>query len=325
MTDTGPTEDQIVEESGTGNQITRVLQTPDGHLLWQRSPGRDNTENYPPLPTGALALLRALDTPTLRFEPPAHATPRLHTWHVHGRSSFAALMTPAQHDSDGTLHHLITTLGQQLGRLHEMPLPPDDEGELPPVPLSHLRLQRYLRTGRGPRAAPAFHYRLRTQLGSARFHRLQEATATLSTAPHPRNATLLHGWCSLGSLVVPDPPGRQPAPLPGRAAHLLTGSELATGHRESDLSCLLGELTEYAAAARDAGIDWPLPDQLRTAFLKAYGDRFDPTLLGAGITVRIGTHALAVAAFHGWNDQLHGYIPMLAQLLDHDEHTTSTS
>ncbi|MFJ4842530.1 hypothetical protein [Streptomyces sp. NPDC088746] len=325
MTAPAPAGSVVIDESGTGNQITRVLRTPEGHLLWQRGPGRDNPDPYPPLPDALLPQLAALDTPALRFVPPVHATPTLHTWRVHGRHSFAALMTPAQADSDGHLDQLITTLGKQLRRLHTSPAPPAGDGELPRTPHSHLRLHRYLTTGRGPRAATAFHYRLRTRLGPTRFSRLQEATAHLCTAPDPHDAVTLHGWCSLGSLVVADPPREQPSSGPRPAAHMLTGSEAYTGRRESDLSCLLGELTEYTAAARGAGLDWPLPDRLRTSFLSAYGDGFDPSVLAAGCTVRIATHALAVAAYHGWNDQLHGYVPMLAELLDNDGLPASTS
>ncbi|WP_431954616.1 hypothetical protein [Actinacidiphila sp. bgisy167] len=313
----------VINESGTGYQITRVLQTPDRRLLWQRSPGRDNPETYPPIPASALARLTALDTPTLRFAAPLHATPTQHTWQVHGRYSFAALMVPAENDSDDRLTCLITNLGSRLRTLHDTSAGTGDD--LGP-PRSHERLHHYLTSGRGPRAAAAFHYRLRTQLGTARWTTLQDYTEHMRTRPDPHSTVLLHGWCSLGSLVVPDPPHLQPdtAPQPP-AAHLLTGSEIAAGHRETDLSCLLGELIEYTAAARHAGLDWPLPDRLRTALLNAYGDNFDDATLAAGCIVRIATHALAVAAFHGWNDQLHGYIPMLAELLENDGHAALTS
>ncbi|NEC84712.1 hypothetical protein [Streptomyces sp. SID12501] len=324
MTTPAPLDSEVINESGTGNQVTRVLRTPDGQLLWQRGPGRDNPEPYPPLPATVLSRLHTLDTPALRFQPPARATPALHTWHVNGRFSFAALMTPDQHDIDGRFNHLITTLGKQLNQLHATPPHAYSDVELARTPHSHLRLRDYLGTGRGPRAATAFHYRLRTQLGTARFNRLQEAVTYLCGTPDPHETVLLHGWCSLGSLVVPDPPHRQAAG-PRPPAHMLTGSEVCTGRRESDLACLLGELTEYTSAARSAGLDWPLPDQLRKTFLSAYGDGFDPATLAAGRTARIATHALAVAAFHGWNEQLHGYIPMLAELLDHDGHPALTS
>jgi len=297
----------LIEEFRTGLQATRITLLPSGNVHWQHTPGSERTSPYPPLPPGYPDLLRAASDTTVRFAVPVTASPGAYGWETEGRHSFAALLEPGAPDTGGRLHTVAGHLGRRLRALHETALPHDDY----PPPQGLSRLKEWIETGGGPRAASGFHYRLRTQLGAARWEKLRDLTHHQLTPGPGEPSTVLHGWFSLGSAVVSDRPGAT------TAASVLSGPDAASGRPGTDLGCVVGELTEYRLAAARQGLDWPLLDTLQAAFLTGYGP-CDRGTLAAGALLRIATHAHDFASYVGWGDQLHGYVPMLLDLLDTD-------
>ncbi|MFJ4188918.1 hypothetical protein [Kitasatospora sp. NPDC089509] len=299
---------RLLAQFGTGRQLTRITETAPDTVRWQRTPGPQHPDPYRPVPADVTAALHAADGPPVAFATPDTAEPDRYAWDVNGRRSLGELVESGragQHTD--LLRDTAGHLGRHLRRLHDHAHGRDWSHH--PRPGGPLRLAAWLRTGRGPRAATGFRHLLHSRLGPAAFARLTEHTDRLLT-PDPGRDTLLHGWFSLGSVVLADTPDARPA------ASVLSGPEAAVGRPETDAACLLGELTEYRMAAHRAGLDWSWLDPVGAAFLAGYGEGLDPGLLAAAVTVRVATHACDFACYVGWDAQLHGYVPMLAELLD---------
>jgi len=303
-------EHRVLERFGTGLQMTRVTALPDGRIHWQRTPGSSHPGTYPPVRSGFVRRLRTASSPHIRFAAPSVSQAGEYRWEVAGRNSLGNLVL-AEDVPTVRLQEIISHLGGRLRVLHDQQDSADPPGHYPPPP-GPARLMAWLDSGRAPRAGAGFHYRLRTQLGASRWEKLRVFTHhMLSPGPKDRT-TVVHGWFSLGSVIAADAPDTRPG------AVVLSGVEAAQGRPETDLACLIGELTEYALAAERRRMELPVLDSLRDRLLSHYGPTWDRDTLAAGAVVRIATHAHDFAAYVGWNPQLHGYIPMLADLLDID-------
>ncbi|WP_042407680.1 hypothetical protein [Streptacidiphilus carbonis] len=297
-----------VVEFGTGFQITRLRPRADGLIDWERAPGPGNRVAFRPTPPWLAARAAEADGTRVRFALPWLDQERQRVWKVTGQRSIAQILLKDD-DPTGQLRPLFKDLGHALRRLHTSTSHPGEAAQAGPAP-GPSRLAAWLATGRGPRAAGGFRHRLRTQLGPQRWEKLQQMTElALSPGPDP---VAVHGWPSMGSLVVPDHDNDLPACL------VLSGAEAAYGRRELDLGCIVGELIEFRMVAERDGAHRPVLNQLRDLLLAGYGDQWDPVGLAACATVRLAVHAHDFAAYVGWHPDLHLYIPMLVDLLDND-------
>lgn len=306
---------QPLSEFRTGFLTTRVSRAPDGTVVWQHTPGPDRTRPFPPLPAALPRLLAQAGDSEVTWLVPVSSTARELVWETGGRHSLADALEGGGSRTPDRIEAVGARLGTRLRHLHERGA--GDAGatageEWPRHP-GLERLSAWLADGAGPRAAPAFRYRLRGQLGAARWDRLGELTRALLRPAPDRTTTVLHGWFSMGGIVLDDDPS-------ATRCEVLSGPDACRGLPETDLGCLLGELIEYRLATRAKGLAWPLLDRLQHAVLTHYGPRADPELLAAGAVLRIALHAHDYAAYVGWSEQLHGYVPMLAELLDSDHH-----
>ncbi|MEU7279176.1 hypothetical protein AB0A69_10415 [Streptomyces sp. NPDC045431] len=301
---------QVLSEFRTGFLTTRVSRTGTGTILWQHTPGPDRDQPFPTVPVALLDLLAAASSPVLTWVAPTTATAHEVAWETDGRHSLAAALESDSH-TDRQIETIGAHLGAQLRRFHDLSRVQDHAAHrdaYPPRPPGLTRLRSWLDQGRGTRAAPAFHYRLRSRLGSRRWGRLNELTDHLLQPGGDETATALHGWFSMGGIVLGDRPGTE-------AISVLSGPDTCWGRPEIDLGCLVGELTEYRIAARRKGIAWPVLGRLQRAFLAHYGTA-DTEAVAAGALLRVATHAHDYASYVGWSEQLHGYVPMLTELLD---------
>ncbi|MBM7167708.1 hypothetical protein JQK87_04655 [Streptomyces sp. G44] len=300
----------VLEEFGTGFETTRITLLPDNKVHWHHRVGSHRSALYPSVPGDFLRHAQAASSRALHFSTPVAENPRELGWVVNGRQSIGGLLEPGEHPDDARLRAIARHLGTGLRKLHDRSADAAlDHYPLPPGP---SRLKAWLKDGRGPRAATGFHYRLRSQLGPARWDRLRAYVHHLLHPKAGEPRTILHGWFSLGAVVVPDAPGGT------EGTCVLTGPDVSQGRPETDLACLIGELTEFRFGAARLGLDLPLLDSLQSELVTHYGGAIDRGALAIGATVRIATHAHDFAAYVGWGDQLHGYIPMLAELIDCD-------
>lgn len=307
---TGSKGTEVLDEFSTGYQATRLTALPDGRVHWQQTLTTDREGPYPPLRQAFADRLRAASDTSVQFAVPHTAQPTAYGWEIAGRHSLAALLLP---DADVPAEHLelVGHLGRRLRALHDQPNSADPLDAYP-TPRGPSRLMAWLNEGSGPRASRGFHHLLRSRLGTGRWEKLHGfAHDLLHPAPVERT-TVLHGWFSLGNIVVADGAGAAPS------AYVLSGMDAAQGRPETDLAWLLGELAEYRKATERQNIAWPALDTLQNTFLEHYGPSWSRDLVTAGSVVRIATHAHDFASYIGWDAQLHGYVPMLADLLDTD-------
>lgn len=303
-------EHHILAEFATGYQHTRVVGLPDGRIHWQRSPGPNHPGEYDPVRPGFIRRAHAASDQHIRFAVPVTGPGTGCTWEVTGSHS-AAEMLLSEDDPTGVLHESIAALGRQLHALHHQHASNDPMGDYPPPP-GPARLMTWLENGLGPRACAGWHHRLRTQLGSSRWEKLRDFTDHMLNPQPSDTTTVVHGWFSLGSIVVADAVGSGPD------AVVLSGLEAAQGRPEIDLACLIGELAEFSQIARRQGRERAVLHTLGDRFLAHYGSGWDRDSVAAGAVVRIATHARDFAAYIGWHADLHSYAPMLADLLDSD-------
>ncbi|MBT2446175.1 hypothetical protein J7F03_03515 [Streptomyces sp. ISL-43] len=309
---------------GTGLQTTRVTRLPDGTVRWSHSRGSNHPAPYPPVPHDFTTRAHAASDDALRFATPVEADAQHGTWDTAGSRSAARLLLTGDGASeqdgrdgpdepDGPVGSMLGRLGARLRVLHTARPVTAYLGEYPPPP-GLTRFQPWLDGGRGTRAGAGFHYRLRSSLGPDRLAKLREFTETLLRATDAD--TVLHGWLTLGNIVMPDDPG------PGRPAVVLSGLEAARGRPETDIGWIVGEIEEFRRTAELASTPRPLLPGLTTAFLEGYGPGgWDRDVVAAGAVVRIATHAHDFANYVGWHASLHTYVPMLADLLDSDGNT----
>ncbi|MFE1057040.1 hypothetical protein [Streptomyces rochei] len=306
---------QLLSELRTGFLTTRISRTSAGTVLWRHTPGPDRSQPFPPLPAALPRLLARASGPDVTWLAPVASSADEQVWETNGQHSLAdALETGTRTGTQ--LEAIGASLGARLRRLHELTLHQDETarcGDYPRHP-GLSRLRAWLEHGRGPRAATAFRYRLRSQLGTGRWNRLNELTHGLLHPSAHEATTVLHGWFSMGGIVLSDRPG-------ATTSSVLCGPDACMGLPETDLGCLVGELTEYRLATRRQGISWPVLDQLQRALLTHYGPGADTETIAAAAILRIATHAHDYASYVGWSEQLHGYVPMLSDLLDSDQRT----
>ncbi|MEU2856461.1 hypothetical protein [Streptomyces syringium] len=307
---TGPADLQVLEEFSTGYQATRVTALPNGHIHWQHNLKTDREGSYPPLDPDLTDRFTAASDPHVRFAAPCTAQPTEYSWEIAGRHSLATVLLP---DAPTPAKHLevFAHLGRQLRALHDQPAS-TGRPDAYPAPRGPSRLMAWLDRGQGTRASAGFHHLLRSRLGPSRWEKLRGFTHHLLHPEPAEHTSVLHGWFSLGNLILADDPHISPRTF------VLSGMDAAQGRPETDLAWLLGELAEYRKATERQGIDWPVLDTLQNTFLEHYGPGWNRDLVAAGSVVRIATHAHDFATYIGWGPQLHGYLPMLAELLDTD-------
>jgi hypothetical protein len=308
---------QLLSDFRTGFLTTRISQTSTGSFLWQHTPGPNRDQPFPTMPQAFINVLSRATNPALAWLAPLSATPSELLWETDGQYSLAAALEADTH-TDQQIETIGAQLGTQLRQFHDLTRGQSPEEHQNTYPHRHpglTRLHTWLATGRGPRAASAFHYRLRSQLGSRRWDHLNQLTHHMLNPGSNDPTRALHGWFSLGSIVVSEEPGTT-------ACSILSGPDTCWGRPEIDIACFVGELIEYRLATQRKGITWPILDRLQHAFLTHYGTGADADTqtIAAGSLLRVATHAHDYASYVGWSDQLHSYVPMLTELLD-DEHT----
>ncbi|MGW5126340.1 hypothetical protein ACWEQ7_20270 [Streptomyces sp. NPDC004069] len=304
-----PTDAELIDSFGTGLQVTRLSLLPDGRVRWLVGPGRDHTGPHGHVPPGFAEIAGRASGPRLRFAVPLDAGDRHCVWETPGRRSIARALLHDDGDPADRIHGVLAELGSRLRVLHDQEPLAGLAGY--PRPSVVSRLGDWLRSGRGPRAGAGFHYRLRRGLGPSRWEKLHDFAQVLLDERAP--ATTLHGWLSLGSIVPPDSPDDR------QASVVLSGPEAARGRREIDLATVLGELEEFRRAVEGVGTE--RAHRLAAAFLTHYGEGWDRRTVAMGAVTRIATHAHDFACYVGWHDELHAYVPMLADLLDGDGFT----
>ncbi|WP_181138634.1 hypothetical protein [Streptomyces sp. Ru73] len=304
---TGP---ELIDTFASGLQVTRITRQADGRIHWQRTPGVNHRTPYPAVPPGFAEQAANASDDRVCFATPFDAGPHHTSWHTTG-STTAARALLSDTVPVRQLLDVCSALGSRLTVLHgRRAAEPPAAGPQPvgPVPPWLDRLNTWLESGRGPRASAGFHYRLRSQLGPSRWDSLRDCSRELLRPQEP--AATLHGWLTLGSVVLPDPPGR------GRPSTVLSGAEATVGRPEVDLACVIGELEEFRITADRLGTDATVQRSLAAAFLTHYGDGWDRDAVAAGALARIASHAHDFASYVGWHASLHDYVPMLADLLD---------
>ncbi|MFB7620211.1 hypothetical protein [Kitasatospora sp. NPDC056181] len=304
---TAPAEPELVDNFATGLQVTRITRQADGTIHWRRTPGVNHTTPYPPVPPHFAEQAEQASDSRLRFTTPFDAGPQHTGWHTTGTTSAARALLSGDIPVD-RLQDVFGALGARLKVLHDLrPAEGQPDG---PVPPWLERLESWLENGRGPRASAGFHYRLRSQLGPARWEKLRGYGPELLRPLEP--AATLHGWLTLGNIILPDRPG---------PALVLSGAEATHGRPEVDLACVIGELEEFRLTADHLHADASVQHTLAGALLTAYGDGWDRDTVAAGAIARIASHARDFASFVGWHSSLHAYVPMLADLIDCDGST----
>jgi hypothetical protein len=300
--------DPYVRSFSTGYQRTSVQRADQG-IRWERRPGTDYDGGYPAVPADFAARLAAASDDTVRFIVPARSSRSGAVWNVFGTRVMSEMLLNQAEPMPHTLD-VIGHLGQCLRHLHTQA--PDDSAIYGP-PARLVRTGTWLHEGRGPRASAGWHFLLGKYLGTRRWQKLSEWVAEYCAAAAGADVPVLHGWMSLGSVVLADGnAGIEPA------ATVLSGLEFARGAPEIDVACTAGELIEFAYLARYAGGSTEHVAAALDAFLDGYGPSVDPDLLAIGATIRILMHSHDFATYVGWRPDLHRYASMIADLLDKD-------
>jgi hypothetical protein len=321
---------ELLDTFGTGLQTTRLVRRPGGAARWLRSPGPDVKAPFLPLSDGFVRAAERASADGLRFATPVRIAGREWAWDAPGRRSLAQLLVtdrPLPGEVYGEVHDTVARLGSRLRVLHGQPPVPELSGRLP---TGLARLADWLDGGRVPRAGAGFRHRLRSQMGPQRWEKLRSFTHGLlparqapdgpgqdtrdqaAAAPAGPPCVLLHGWLTLGSVILADQPETH------RGSVVLCGVEAAQGRPEVDLGSVLGELEELRLTALRTGRQRPELQDLAAALLTHYGDGWDPATVAVSAVARIVTHARDFASHVGWHADVHAYIPMITELVDSD-------
>lgn len=304
---------QLVRDFATGYLHTRVTAYPRGRYAWQRRPGPDRGSRLHLGSVGfrerataagrgsvrfALALPRPAADGTLTYITPGH------------RSAAALLSAPLTEQDSRQLLAVMTDCGRALQALHQQARPQ----ELCAPAAGPARLQSWMDTAGGPRAAAVLHARMREHLGRERWERISQ---WCDEAVLPRNVSslvTLHGGFGLGQIVLADPPAA--------GAAVLAGEDATSGPASFDIGWLLGELAEFHMLTQRAGTPTPLLARARERFLTGYGALPDPAAIARSAVLRLATHTHDFAAFVGWHPELLHYIRHLALLIDEEGAST---
>ncbi|MGQ4515057.1 hypothetical protein [Streptomyces sp. DW26H14] len=333
----------VVAQYATGLAETTVTAA-DGGFLWTRRPGRDVRSDPAylpgPVPEDFVHRAAAASTGAFTFAVPSTSTGDAHTWKAPGPSSAAHLLMEAADQDPAASAEVAHTYGRHLAAFHVSATATADStatatatttANAPsaaaghpapsvvtdyPAPRFPTRLATWLRTAAGTRAAPAFHTILRQGLGTRRWETL--TTCAREALGPPERPGVVIGWATLGSLIVAVPSGPSVASVPGPRAVLLCGPEGALAAPEIDIGCALGELHEIAASLSARGLPAQRVRAWRDALLAGYTEPLDTARAARTAVVRIAAHAHDFAAYVGFHTELHTYVGMLADLLDHE-------
>lgn len=302
-------DDKIVDAFGTGLAET-VVMLRAGAVVWRRRPGPDVRADvsYQPRPVPRDFARRAAAASSDRF---AFAVPEetadAYTWTAPGRSSAARLLASAAAPEESERSAGVAwLLGQHLRAFHGLD-GTASPGDYPPLPFAS-RLTAWMRTGSGARAASVWHDILMRGLGQRRWDRLAEYGQEALTAKAP--PTIVVGWATLGSVIVPDADRTASPPA------LLCGDQGCVAAPEADIGCLLGEIHEIQDVLVRRGSPAAHLSAWRTALLQGYGPRLDTERAARTAVVRIAAHTHDFAAFVGFHIDLHAYVGLLVRLLD---------
>ncbi|MFJ8072855.1 hypothetical protein ACIQ7Q_02630 [Streptomyces sp. NPDC096176] len=294
-----------VEEFATGFLRTAVHADDHGYV-WVRRPGADRPAPLTPPSPPVRDAIRSLE-PERPFLALPEAVGDALYYRVRGAVAVAKLcvgsdprLTP-----DRVTPAMVGT-GHALRRLHTA-----DPSLVTSGPPGPARLAAWMRGGRGPRAATAFHTVARRRLGTARWSRVEGWCASLAT--DLADGVPLHGAPSLGSVIAGDVQG---------SGCLLTGEDVARGPADFDFGWLLGEFAEWRMTIlrRSPGLIMDPRDYHAAlgGLCQAYGAPADPVAAGRAAVLRVFTHAHDFAAYMGWHAELLEYASSVAELIDED-------
>ncbi|MET9535796.1 phosphotransferase [Streptomyces sp. NPDC006649] len=303
---------ELVQEYGTGYLRTRIIAHSRGRYAWQRQPGPDRgsllVQGSPEFRQKANASARG----RVRFAMslPRVAADNALTYITSGQRALAGLLSSvADTPHQDQLLSTVTDCGRVLRALHQHP-----HEDAVSAPLSGpARLQAWMNTATGTRAATALHSRMYQFLGSARWETIAQWCDAALHDPVD-TAVTLHGAFGLGQIVMAD--------HPEAGAVVLAGEDATRGAASFDVGWLLGELAEFHILAQRAGVPRPLLGEARASFLAGYGNLADPTAVAHTAVLRIAVHTHDFSAFVGWHPELLLYIRYIAELIDDEGAST---
>jgi len=298
---TGPPE----EEFATGFLRTAVHADDPGYA-WVRRPGADRPAPLTPPSAPVRSAIRSLE-PTNPFLALPEVVGDALLYRVPGPVAVAKLCVGSDPRlTPGGVASAMARTGHGLRLLHTVD--PSLATSGPPGP---ARLAAWMRHGRGPRAATAFHTVVRRRLGTARWSHLAGWCESLAT--DLADGVFLHGAPSLGSVIAGSRPG---------SGCLLTGEDVARGPADFDFGWLLGEFAEWRMTLLRGTPGLVMDPRDYHAALgglcQAYGVPADRVAAGRAAALRIFTHAHDFAAYMGWHSELLEYASSIAELIDED-------
>lgn len=300
-----------VTRFGTGYQQTLVERLPDGRVRWNRTLGVNNTDGFRVPPPQLAETLEFIAIPGVEFLLPEQASPTQVVWMTDGTTSFSEIVRKRPDSVEA--REGVQLLASMLVAFHEAQSGRPPTAGLTEAPPGLMRYRNWLATGEGPRASSPWRVHLRSWLGTRRWELLEEAGDALLLDDRHRHLGL-HGWMSLGNVVLADNP--HPSDAASIRLQVLTGTDMGRGLPETDLTCLMGEIAEFTYLAERDGID-PLPHRhLAHILTSMYSFEVNPRLVEMGKAVRVALHARDFASFVGWHDDLDSYPPLIAELVD---------
>lgn len=305
----------VMRRFGSRHQTTEIARDEAGELWWTWSrtePFALEATTSDEFPTFIDAACRNASGDDLIFRLPHKFKRSGHaSWRVPGTTSAAeALLPRPTRMLEASVSRVDwERLGAALAIYHEQPLP--GYRGLSTTPVSLVRLRKWM-TAEVVDTDAGWRDELIQTLGGPRWLHLQRMAADLDADsrlfPNSDKVKLLHGWFSLGSMVLPEGVG---APTV-----LLSGPDICLGSQEYDLGTLIGELAEFAYLAEIQDlISEPYYDAARSV-LRGYSARIDATLVHSAIVSRILLHTCDFATNIGWTDELSIYGEMLCESID---------
>ncbi|MEU2030513.1 hypothetical protein [Nocardia amamiensis] len=312
---TAPT--QLLRMFGTRHQTTEIARDDAGELWWSWSrttPFALGLTTSKAFRTSVEAACRSASGSDFIFKlPDKLMQPGGASWKVPGTTSAAEsfLPRPSQNLDTAVSGLDWERLGAALAVYHAQSST-GDRG-CPTTPVGLVRLREWM-SAAVVDADAGWRDELTQTLGGPRWRRVQRMAADLDAAsqhvPDDGEGRLLHGWFSLGSIVLPDDP-RAPTVI-------LSGPDICMGYAEYDLGTVIGELTEFGYLAEIQNLRADPYYNAARSILDSYRLHIDAALLHSSIVSRILLHTYDFATNIGWSDELSIYSEMLCETIDSD-------